>query len=583
MGCSQSDKRILAEEDLNKKRYEEKKIKEKKVKSIDAKKLMTIKFQSDDGNINYILSCNENDIFKDITNKLFEEKKEFKEYGNTFLCNGNNINENKSLKENTIKNNDIIIVKEDINKKEEKKLQNLAEKLKKETLLNVIICTKDTKNLIILNFYSNDEKIHCLLICNEVQIFNEIINKVYETYSDYNIRNNYFICNKSRVNEYKSLKENNIKNKDLIILIKFTQNCVNAFFVKFKKREEEYELDSLAKKLKEETNIDVIVSAKDTKNIITLKFQSVDQNINYFVICNEDEIFNIVVNKIFEVKKVFKEYGNIFLCNSNTINEYKSLKENNLKNNDIIIVNKLESDDDDTGNEKEIEEKKLKKLAERIKKKTNIDVIISAKDTKNLITIRMICNFNQDIDYYILCDENDIFNSILNKIFKLKSIFKELKLAYVCNTNGRLINEYKSLKENEIKDESIIFMNTEREISYLVSENNNNNDNNGIYLMAEILKEETKIDVVISAKNNIDLITIKFQSVDQNVNCFALCNEKDIFNSVVNKVFEKKPEFMQKGNVFLCKGNRVNVYKSLWENNIQDGDRIILYEFNDDE
>ena len=64
-----------------------------------------IKFQSDDGNIDYILSCNENDIFKDIANKLFEEKKEFKEYGNTFLCNGKNINENKSLKENTIKNN----------------------------------------------------------------------------------------------------------------------------------------------------------------------------------------------------------------------------------------------------------------------------------------------------------------------------------------------------------------------------------------------------------------------------------------------------------------------------------------------
>jgi vacuolar-type H+-ATPase subunit F/Vma7 len=279
------------------------------------------------------------DIFKDIANKLFEEKKEFKEYGNTFLY-GKNINENKSLKENTIKNYDIIIVMEDIIKKEEKKLQNLAEKLKKETNLNAIICTKDTKNFIILNFYSDDEKIHCLLICNEDQIFNEIINKVYKTYPNYNIRNNYFICNKSRVNEYKSLKENNIKNNNLIILIKYTQNCVNGVFVKVKKREEEYELDSLAKKLKEETNIDVIISAKDTKNIITLKFQSVDQNINYFVICNEDEIFNIVVNKIFEVKKVFKEYGNIFLCNSNTINEYKSLKENNLKNYDIIIVSR---------------------------------------------------------------------------------------------------------------------------------------------------------------------------------------------------------------------------------------------------
>ena len=513
-----------------------------------------------------------------------KKKKNLKNIGNTFLYNGNNINENKSLKENKIKNNDIIIVMEDIIKKKEKQLQNLAEKLKKDTNLNVIICVKDTKNLIILNFYSDDEKIHCLLICNEVQIFNEIINKVYENYPDYNIRNNYFICNKSRVNEYKSLKENNIKNKNLIILIKFTQNCVNGVFVKFKKRKEEYELDSLAKKLKEETNIDVIVSAKDTKNIITLKFQSVDQNINYFVICKEDDIFNIVVNKIFEEKKVFKEFGNIFLCNAKTINEYKSLKENNLKNNDIVIVNKIE-EDDDTGNdnEKEIEEKKLKKLAERIKKKTNVDVIISAKDTKNLIAIRMICNFNQDINYYILCDENHIFNNILNKIFKFKSIFKELKLVYVCNTNGKFINEYKSLKENDIKDESVIFMNTERNISYIVSEKNKNNDDDEIYLMAEILKEETKIDVVISAQNKKNLITIKFQSVDQNVNCFALCNEKDIFNSVVNKVFEKKSEFRQQRNVFLCNGNRVNVYKSLVENNIQDGDLIILCEVNDDE
>ena len=39
MGCSQSYKSVLAEEDSNKKTDEGKKIKEKKVKSIDAKKI----------------------------------------------------------------------------------------------------------------------------------------------------------------------------------------------------------------------------------------------------------------------------------------------------------------------------------------------------------------------------------------------------------------------------------------------------------------------------------------------------------------------------------------------------------------
>lgn len=303
MGCSQCEKRVLTNEDLKEKIEEGRKKKEKNILSINPEQLISIKFQSDDGIFNYILSCNENDIFKNIANKVFEEKKEFKEYGNTFLCNRNKIDENKSLKENKIKNNDTIIVEEDIIKKEEKKLQNYAQEIKKQTNLNVIICAKDKKNLIILNFYSDDKKIHCLLLCNEDQIFNEIINKVYETYPDYNIRNNTFICNKTRVNEYKSLKQNNIKNKNLIILNKFIKSCINGVFIKFESRKEEYELDSLAQKLKEETNIDVIVSAKDTKNIITLKFQSVDQKINYFVICNEDDIFNIVVNKIFEVKK----------------------------------------------------------------------------------------------------------------------------------------------------------------------------------------------------------------------------------------------------------------------------------------
>ena len=71
MGCSQSYKSVLTEGDSNKKTDERKKIKERK-DSID---VIIIKFQSDDGNINYILSCNENDIFKDIANKLFEEKK----------------------------------------------------------------------------------------------------------------------------------------------------------------------------------------------------------------------------------------------------------------------------------------------------------------------------------------------------------------------------------------------------------------------------------------------------------------------------------------------------------------------------
>ena len=45
---------------------------------------------------------------------------------------------------------------------------------------------------------------------------------------------------------------------------------------------------------------------------------------------------------------------------------------------------------------------------------------------------------------------------------------------------------------------------------------------------------------------------------------------------VVNKVFEREPKFKENFNFFLCNGNRINEYKSLKENNIKDGNVVIL-------
>ena len=394
----------------------------------------------------------------------------------------------------------------------------------------------------------------------------------------YNKKDNYFICNKSIVNEYCSLKENNIKNGNLIILIEHSGNCVNAVFVKKPKSkyqiEEEKKIDELSKKIKDETNLDVIVLTNDTENLITLRFQSFDQNINCNVICKDTEIFNSIANKIFEKNQVFKEYGNIFLCNEIQINEYKSIKENKLQNGNIITIKKIREANDDN-NDPERESRKLKKLAERIKKQTNIDVIILAKDTKNFLTIRLK-SLIANINYYFICKESEIFNRLLNKIFEIKPEFKNAKYSYICNDNGNIIKEYKSLKENGIKDDYLILMNKEEEMIYQVSDNSSI-EKKILKAMAYKLKKETQIDVVISAKDTKHLITIKFQSTNQLINCYAICNEKDIFNNVINKIFEKKPEFKEHGNHFLCNGNNINEYKSLFENNIRDKDVIILY------
>ena len=88
-----------------------------------------------------------------------------------------------------------------------------------------------------------------------------------------------------------------------------------------------------------------LILTNDLKNAITLHFESSDQTVNYLVRCNNDDRFNMVVNKILEkeltlIEKglTLIEKGFVFLCKGNKINEYKTIRDNNLKNGDVIIL-----------------------------------------------------------------------------------------------------------------------------------------------------------------------------------------------------------------------------------------------------
>ena len=123
-------------------------------------------------------------------------------------------------------------------------------------------------------------------------------------------------------------------------------------------------------------------------------------------------------------------------------------------------------------------------------------------------------------------------------IFLARPKFRNAKYSFICNDNGNIINEYKTLKENGIKDGYLILMNEEKKMEMIISDNSKIEEKK-LKVMANKLKEEAHIDVVISAKDTKNLITIKFQSVNQHINCYAICSEKDIFNNVANKIFEK--------------------------------------------
>ena len=77
--------------------------------------------------------------------------------------------------------------------------------------------------------------------------------------------------------------------------------------------------------------------------MISVIIQSFDENINYSIICKNTDEFYKIEKEFYKGHRDFSKTNNIFKVNGNIINKAKSLKENNISNHDIIIVNAISS------------------------------------------------------------------------------------------------------------------------------------------------------------------------------------------------------------------------------------------------
>ena len=119
--------------------------------------------------------------------------------------------ENIELKSNTDKNKNLNVndkLVELYGKIEEyrEKLSRFPfELLKNEKIISVI-------------FTSDDQKIHCSILCKNTEAFIRIEERLYKEYPGYSLGDNYFVANGKIVNKFQTLEENKIKNSDIIIL-----------------------------------------------------------------------------------------------------------------------------------------------------------------------------------------------------------------------------------------------------------------------------------------------------------------------------------------------------------------------------
>jgi hypothetical protein len=157
---------------------------------------------------------------KDELNKIKSENEKLKNdliKINKFISNfQNNQIINKNNDENKVLLDEILNLKNKLNIKENE-INDLKEKFKN---LNIEEPKFKMSDIIVLNFLSSDQKIRCGIKCLATDTFAEVEEKLYKIYDDFRNTNNLCTAHALPVLKFKTIRENNIKDGDVIQLIK---------------------------------------------------------------------------------------------------------------------------------------------------------------------------------------------------------------------------------------------------------------------------------------------------------------------------------------------------------------------------
>ncbi len=180
---------------------------------------------------------------------------------------------------------------------------------------------------------------------------------------------------------------------------------------------------------------------------------------------------------------------------------------------------------------------------------------------------------------------NNIKNKIMYREKELNDyIIKNEELNDKCQVlekqNSRLndnLKNFKNFEEIKLLNESL-----EKKINLKNQENNE---------LRNKLKEKDK--EINDLKNKIskgnvkqyvdynDIMVVHFNSGDGKIDHGIKCLPTETFAEVEEKLYKIYDEYRETNNIFLAKGNVIKRFKKMSENNIQNGDKIQLQNFNE--
>ena len=211
------------------------------------------------------------------------------------------------------------------------------------------------------NEMNNNEKIK---ITNE-KIVNQKLDKTNKGINEIKTTNEINSgCSKKEFEELKlQLTKEKDKNKKLEKDLKESEKIINDLRKEIKKYEElktkteenkitkmnlgEKTKESLIEKIIEKDNEINDLRTKlsrlpfileEGEKLISIIFTSSDQNLHYSIICKNTDEFHKVEGQLYKDNPAYSENENYFLLGGRKINKYRTLKENGIKNNSIIIL-----------------------------------------------------------------------------------------------------------------------------------------------------------------------------------------------------------------------------------------------------
>ena len=118
-------------------------------------------------------------------------------------------------------------------------------------------------------------------------------------------------------------------------------------------KEKKDNLDKIIKEIKNEFNdkANIIIKLENeiklfrsyynfssNEKLISIKFISGEQDIDFSVITKNTEAFSKIENMLYEKYPKYKDSENYFLVNGNRINRHRTLEENKVRNNEILTL-----------------------------------------------------------------------------------------------------------------------------------------------------------------------------------------------------------------------------------------------------